>query len=110
MTQVYKKREFIIVQFHKGRRKEYMVVNVRKSERLGFKKAHTHIKSFNTGKYIIDLVISGKINNGLSPYLLESLARVSEDRRYQQKVRDLIEVKRERGRQRYHNQPVGMFG
>lgn len=110
MTQIYKKDEFIIVQFKKGKAREFMVVNTKKADKEGFKNAHTHLKSYDMSKYIISLVRKGKINNGLSIYLLTSLERVSEDVQYQRKVRELINTKKSKGQsQNYHNKPVGLM-
>src|SRR5699024_12161091 len=103
MNQIYKKEEFIITQVFKGNRREFIVINLKKKDKEGFNKAHTHLKSFNMSKYIINLVRKGKINNGLSVYLLVSLMRFSENERYQQKVEDLVEVKKDRRKQKYKN-------
>lgn len=110
MTQIYKKNEYIIIQFHKGTRKEFMVVNTKKAEKEGFKKSHTHLKTYETSKYIIRMVNKGKINNGLSIYLLGSLSRISADKQYQDKVNELIETKRNKGKKLgYRNQPEGLM-
>lgn len=110
MNQIYKKDEFIIVQFFKGKRREFIVINTKKKDREGFKKAHTHLKSYEMSKYVISLVRKGKINNGLSVYLLQSLVRVSEDEHYQNKVNQLIETKLSKGRKEtYRKQPIGLI-
>lgn len=109
MGVVYEYNEFKIVTFRRGNRKEYIVINSKKSDRLGYKKSHTHIKSLKKGKELIDLVSKRKINTSLSIYLLRSLERLSEDELYQRKVLDLIVVKKDRGTYGYRNRPVGLL-
>lgn len=108
MNQIYKKDEFIIVQVFKGKRREFIVINLKKSDKQGFRKAHTHLKSFKMSKYIINLVRKDKINNGLNVYLLVSLMRISEKDWYIKKVEDLVETKKDR-KQKYKNQPVNLM-
>jgi predicted DNA-binding WGR domain protein len=101
MNQIYKKGEFIITPFWRtSKRKEFMVVNTEKE----FKHGHTHLKSFEMAQYLIRLARAKKINNGLSPYLLTSLKRISEDEEYIKKLDDLIREKRRKGKkQAYYN-------
>lgn len=109
MNQIYKKGDFIIVKFLKGKRTEYMVVNTRKASKEGFKKAHTHLKSYEMSKHVIEQVRKGKINTGLSIYLLGSLKRLSEDLEYVEKVNTLIATKKNRrNKAGYRNQMVGI--
>jgi hypothetical protein len=101
MNQIFKQNEFIIVPFYKkGRSTEFMVVNTTKD----FKNGHTHVKSYKMAKYLIFLANNHKINSGLRPYLLRSLARISSDNDYIKKVEDLMIVKRSKGKkQSYRN-------
>jgi hypothetical protein len=94
MNQIFRKDEFIITPFYKGKRQEFMVVNTKKP----FKKGHTHIKSFKMAKYLIFLVRAKKINSGLQPYLLTSLTRISNDEDYIEKVNEVITEKRRKGK------------
>jgi hypothetical protein len=94
MNQIYKKDEFIITPFYKGKRQEFMVINTKKP----FKKGHTHLKSFDMAKYLIFLVRAEKINSGLKPYLLTSLTRLSDNEDYITKVNEILAGKRQKGK------------
>lgn|SRR5699024_1102537 len=111
MNQIYKKDEYIIIQVFKGKQREFIVINQNKKDRLGFEKAHTHIKSYKMCKYLINLVRKGKINQGLSVYLLGSLVRLSEDTVYQDKVNKLIKTKKDKRKKNvgYRNQPANLM-
>ncbi|WP_254865270.1 hypothetical protein [Solibacillus isronensis] len=103
MNQIFKKDEFIIIPFYKGRKQEFMVVNTKKE----FKNGHTHLKSFKMAKYLINLARCQKINSGLRPYLLTSLTRISADREYIQKLEELLAVKRSKGsKASYYNKAI----
>ncbi len=91
--QVYSKAEFIIIRVSRG----FIIINRKK----GFKTGHTHIKNFDTAKYLIDLVIHQSIPHHLPPYLLISLAKISDNEVYGEKVRALAEAKNNR-KQRYY--------
>lgn len=93
-NQIYSKNEFIIIKVGN----EYVVINRNKD----FKNGHSHIKNFNTAKYIIDMVIHKRIPNHLPIYLLISLLRISDDDDYKTKIQDLIDVKNNRN-QKYTN-------
>jgi hypothetical protein len=94
MNQIFKKDEFIIVPFFKGKRQEFMIVNTKKE----FKKGHTHLKSFKMAKYLIGLAKTKQINCGLRPYFLTSLTRISEDREYIAQVNEVLAEKRRKGK------------
>jgi len=99
MNQIYKKDKFIIVPFFKKNSStEYMIVNTEKQKRKGFKLSHTHIKSFKMGKYLIELAIHKRINNGLSPYLLRSIIRITDDQKFTEDLEELIAVKKQKGK------------
>jgi hypothetical protein len=103
MNQIFKKDEFIITPFYKGRKQEFMVVNTKKE----FKNGHTHLKSFKMAKYLINLARSKKINSGLRPYLLTSLARISNDQEYIMKLEEILAVKRTKGKKAsYYNRAI----
>ena len=92
-NQVYSTSEYIIIQVSKG----FIIVNRRKK----FHEGHTHIKNFNTAKYLVDLAIHFSMPYNLSPYLLTSLTRITESESYKQKIIDLIKNKKNRGLRRY---------
>ncbi len=92
-NQVYSKNEFIIIQVSRG----YIIVNRRKK----FGEGHTHIRTFKTAKYLVDLALHYSMPYNLSPYLLTSLTRITESEIYKQKILDLIANKKNRGPRRY---------
>nr|WP_106781894.1 hypothetical protein [Lysinibacillus timonensis] len=103
MNQIFKKDEFIITPFYKGRKQEFMVVNTKKE----FKNGHTHLKSFKMAKYLINLARYKKINSGLRPYLLTSLTRISNDLEYINKLEEVLAIKRSKGKKAsYFNRAI----
>lgn len=91
MNQIYKKNEYIIIPFYKGRKQEFMVVNTKKE----FQNGHTHLKSFKMAKYLINLARFKKINSSLRPYLLTSLKRISNDKSYIERIEEILESKKD---------------
>lgn len=77
-NQIYRNRQFKIYKTLEG----YIVHNSEKS----FKCGHTHIKDFNTAKYLVYLSVHKIIPKHLSRYLLVSLIRLSNDMEYTDKV------------------------
>ncbi len=92
-NQVYSKSEYIIIQVSRG----FIIINRRKR----FFEGHTHIKTFKTAKYLVDLALHNSMPYNLSPYLLTSLTRITENETYKQKILDLIANKKNRGLRRY---------
>ncbi len=92
-NQVYSKSEYIIIQVSKG----FIIINRRKR----FFEGHTHIKTFKTAKYLVDLALHNSMPYNLSPYLLTSLTRITENETYKRKILDLIANKKNRGLRRY---------
>ena len=87
---VYIKKNFIINKVSNG----YIVINTNKQ----FEDGHTHLKSYKASKTAIDLVINRKIPKSTNFYYLESLIRISEDKNYIKKLRELIEVRKSKGK------------
>lgn len=94
MNQIYSKESFVIIRADA----EYIIINKSKQ----FKDGHTHIRNFKTAKYLIDMVIHGRIPYHLPMYLLVSLRRLSADNIYTQKLQRLIAIKENR-KQQYIN-------
>ena len=87
---VYIKKHFIITKVQNG----YIVYNTDKE----FEKGHTHLKSFKASKTAIDLVLNSKIPRSTNFYYLESLIRLSSDKKYIEKINELIEVRKQKGK------------
>lgn len=91
MNRVYKKKNFNLYQFGK----EYIIHNT-KGE---FSKNHTHINDFKTAKFLIDLAIHKSVPRHLSFYLMNSLIRISLDKKYIDKLES--EIRRRTNRRNY---------
>ena len=91
---IFRRGEFIILKVGN----EYIVVNRNKV----FKEGHTHVKSFDTAEYLINIARYKRIPRHLSKYLLTSLIRISNDAEYSLKIQDLIDRKNDR-KQKYTN-------
>ena len=83
MVTIYKKKNFKIYDCGKN---EYIIHNTS----LDFKDHHTHVKNFNTCKFLIDLCIHKTVPNHLSDYLIISLMRLSSDSNYKFKLESLL--------------------
>lgn len=92
---VYKKDKYIVIAVKNG----FIVYNTSKE----FNEGHTHLKSFNACKTIIDLSIRNKIPRSNSFYYLRSLIRITDNNDYKQRIEELIEVKRDKGKKNYRN-------
>ena len=80
---VFERKEYIILQVKKG----YIIYNQNKS----FDKGHTHIRSYNIAKTIIDNCIKGKRPKTKNTYLLESHIRISNNEKYINLLKELKE-------------------
>lgn len=79
MVRVYKKAYFNIYSDYNG---EYIIHNTKKE----FSQGHTHIRDFNTAKYLVNLAIHKSVPNRKLPYFIESLTRISTDKDYIKKL------------------------
>jgi hypothetical protein len=52
--------------------------------------AHTHIRNFNTAKYLIELSINKKSPYDLPKYLIISLIRINKDMEYIKKLKEVL--------------------
>lgn len=103
MNVIYKKKNFKIYDAPDG----FIVHNTN----LSFENHHTHLKNFNTCKFIIDLCIHKSIpNKEISEYLLVSILRISGDKIYRDKIQQLINLQKKNKneskeqKQRYRNE------
>lgn len=83
MVRIAKMRHFnIYSNLHNG----FIVHNTRKE----FSEGHTHINSFSTAKYVAYLALYQKLpKKNLSPYLIESVIRISSNPKYIQELTDI---------------------
>ncbi len=75
MVRVYRKGPFNVYSDHSG---EFIIHNIRKD----FQNGHTHIREFNTAKYLINLATHKSIPRRCLKYFIESLIRISDDKEY----------------------------
>lgn len=92
---VYQKREYIILRAKTG----YIVYNTNKI----FKEGHTHLKSFNMAKTLIDNCIKHKYPKTNNLYLIQSHIRVTDDSKYKQLLEEIKEAKEDKGKKEYYN-------
>lgn len=78
---VYENSEFVVLSISH----DYLVLNKKKP----FESGHTHLKSFETAKWLMRLSRTKTIPHRISPYLLESLIRISNDNTYVTNLKNL---------------------
>lgn len=93
-NQIYSRRDFIIFKSGTG----FVVYNKSKK----FEEGHTHLKNFNAAKKAVNYVIIKKIPKKASFYYLESLIRLSNNQKYVKQVRELMEVRKQKGSKEYY--------
>lgn len=98
VKKIYSRKEYIILQVKKG----YIIYNQKKS----FKTGHTHIRSYNVAKTIIDNCINRKRPKTNNIYLLESHIRISNNEKYINDIKELINSKRNKTKDKYVNEKV----
>ena len=96
---VYRRKQFIILEVKDSKRKGYIIHNTNKP----FSTGHTHLKSLDMAKVIINNVITGKIPKTKNEYLLISHIRISEEKRYINSIEKLIETRKNKSNQNYYN-------
>lgn len=78
---------------------EYIIHNAKKE----FSEGHTHIRNLGTAEFIVKLAIHKSMPHHMLPYFIESLARITTDEVYKEKLLNLLEVKNSRGKKTYAN-------
>lgn len=79
---IFQRKEYSIYKASDG----YIVHNTNKEFMIG----HTHVRSFNKAKSIVDLCIRKKLPNTPRRWEIESLMRVTNNNTYRNKLRDMI--------------------
>lgn len=85
---IFKKKNYVIIRVRNG----FIVYNLDKP----FEEGHTHLTSFGSAKYLINLALRRSIPYHLDKYRLTSLVRISDDLCYQEKVQELISNKKQK--------------
>lgn len=96
---IYRKGNFLILEVHDGNRKGFIVYNTKKP----FKDGHTHLKSLDMAKVIINNVMNKKLPKSHNEYIITSHIRVATDKKYISSLEQLIETRKQKGKQNYHN-------
>ncbi|HBG3789803.1 hypothetical protein VXC74_13490 [Clostridioides difficile] len=95
-NKIYEKKEYIIIKSKNG----YIVYNTNKK----FEEGHTHLKSYNAAKTVIDLAIRKKIPRSNSIYFITSLKRISNDMNYIKSINKLMDIRSDKGlKEKYIN-------
>lgn len=80
---IFQRKEYSIYRVRDG----YIVHNTNKE----FKRGHTHVRSFNKAKSIVDLCVRKKLPDTPRAWEIESLMRITNNNTYRNKLRDLLE-------------------
>lgn len=101
LNKVYEDAQFIILG---GCGEDYILINKRKK----FKQGHTHLHNYKTAHWLTRLYKHKSIPRNLhSTYLLESLIRISDDDVYTTKIKELLEVRKQKKKPYYINVQKG---
>lgn len=90
MNQIYSKQAFKVYRAYGG----FVVHNTEKE----FEDGHTHLTSFRSAKYLIDLAIHKSLPYHLDTYRLISLVRISVDEGYRRRILELVNHKKRKNR------------
>lgn len=90
---IYQRKEYAIYKVNNG----FIIHNIKKDFEIG----HTHLKSFNTCKLLIDCSINNKLPKTRNHYLLRSLIRISNDNKFKIRVENLIDTREGKELQKY---------
>lgn len=86
---IYRRRHFNI---YNAGNNQFIVHNTK----LEFSNGHTHIRSFSTAKFIIQLSLHKSIPKHLSNYLLISLIRINNDEDYIDKLNEMLKQEKDK--------------
>ena len=87
---IMEKENFYILKSGKG----FIVVNGNKK----FKEGHTHLRSYKSAIACVDFVLKNKIPKRCDFYYLTSLQRVATNEKYIEKIEQLKEVRKQKGK------------
>lgn len=79
---IFQRKEYSIYKVSDG----FIIHNTNKE----FRRGHTHIRSFQKAKSIIDLAIRKKLPNTPKKWEIESLIRITNNNTYRNKLRELL--------------------
>lgn len=88
MRQIFQIKHFKVFECEDN----FIVYNIHKPYHLNQTKGHTHIKTLETAKTLIFWSLDERLPQNLSPFMLESLGRISEGE-FEQKVWEALKEK-----------------
>lgn len=97
---IYEKANYKILMV----RGKYIIHNTSKPFEIG----HTHLKSYRMAKGMVDYCINKQIPNVTNNYLIISAIRLSDDEEYTERLYKVLELRRERAKNRYYNVNKGV--
>lgn len=80
---IFQRKEYSIYKVSEG----YIIHNTNKN----FNKGHSHVRSFNKAKSLIDLCVRKKLPNTPRAWEIESLIRITNNNTYRNKLRNILE-------------------
>lgn len=96
---VFEKNEFVVLKVKSKNRVGYILYNTKKK----WEEGHTHLKSFDMAKTIINNIENNKKPRTNNMYILRSHMRVSNDVKYIEFIEQLINSKLNKGKKNYVN-------
>lgn len=93
MKQIRKRESFVIYRVRDG----YIIHNEKKPFPVG----HTHIRNFDTAKYIVNISRRKTVPKNMSRYLLNSLIRLTSDTHYKKRLENELIQRKGRNMKRY---------
>lgn len=97
MRQIFQIKHFKVFECEDN----FIVYNIHKPYHLNQIKGHTHVNSLDTAKTLIFWSLDNRLPSNLSPYMLESLGRISEGEFEQEVWKTLKEKSSKQAKKRY---------
>lgn len=85
---------FTVLKKRREGRVNYIVINTNKR----YDKGHTHLNNYKDVMFVIDSVNRKRVPRNMNNYLLVSLIRVTDDEEYANKVQELIDTRKRKGK------------
>ena len=92
----------------KSTKDEFIVWNTLKLFSDGKIKGHSHLKSLNQAKQICDNIANNKFPKSRNMYVLSAYLRCSHDKEYIAKIKEIIQVRKNKSSIEYDNKPLNI--
>lgn len=70
--------------------------------------AHSHIRNYNTAKFVIKLTVSKTIRGDIPTYLMGSIIRLTSDERFKEEYQNVMNNKLRKKKDFYYNSNKGI--